>query len=674
MEKSVRINDIIFDMSANEIHIKGDVIRLAPRLSNILQLFVENPGKPLTRQEIIDTVWQKKIVNDDALSRCIAELRSSLNDDPQTPTVIETLPKIGYRFIAQLENVTKQKSVRVQPLMFFPPLLVLFLSLVGTYIWYDTSIKEPDWLMRINHAKRITSTAQIEAQAQLSPSGDLLAYSSFKNPYFGVDIMNANGEILTTIVDNNAHVFSPTFSPDEKSLFVAKINGQRCEIYEVSLGEKQQTKWLSCAVPPYRSGLMEWSSNNRYLAYVDNNANANNTAIWIYDAYLDQKQQISFPTSSQHDTRPRFSPDNQWLTYQRYSGDAPDIVRVALNQSHNIEILLSEPFEVVSHDWLSADSLLFDSERNGERHLWRYIISEKKLTNIGGKNGLFASTDAQNTRILFQEVEHQSQIFLVDRLTNIEEAVTNSPGLNSEPAFSPNEKGFLYTAQTNGYESIWYHDRTTKNNTQLLSISNTNISNADWSEDGLSFIAKSDDMTTNACVVYSITEKSLEYFPFEDEETAFCRLGNKDQIFRLTVSPKRKLLSLEPDGNWYEIASDVFHFSTMNDGKVVYNLVGQEGLFVWEPKTKTVTKTLDDIDFSMSLIWTTKNQHIYVTQSADKKGTWRVNIETSEWEKISEYESYYINSGAISVAADESKILLVKITRKEGDLYLTSRE
>ena len=83
-------------VSANEKH------RLQPRLSKLLAIFLANSGQLLTREQLIDALWQDKMVNEDALSRCIAELRSTLGDSSSNPVYIETVPKRGYRLIAQV--------------------------------------------------------------------------------------------------------------------------------------------------------------------------------------------------------------------------------------------------------------------------------------------------------------------------------------------------------------------------------------------------------------------------------------------------------------------------------------------------------------------------------------------------------------------------------------------
>jgi DNA-binding winged helix-turn-helix (wHTH) protein len=78
-------------------------VPLEPRALRVLLLFVQNPGKLLTKEVILETVWKTTFVEESTLTRAITILRKQLGDDPRAPTYIETIPTLGYRFIAKVE-------------------------------------------------------------------------------------------------------------------------------------------------------------------------------------------------------------------------------------------------------------------------------------------------------------------------------------------------------------------------------------------------------------------------------------------------------------------------------------------------------------------------------------------------------------------------------------------
>jgi serine/threonine-protein kinase len=66
----------------------------------VLELLVVRAGDVVSRQELIDNVWNEAFVTDTSLAEAVSFLRQSLGDDPQAPTYIQTIHRRGYRFVA----------------------------------------------------------------------------------------------------------------------------------------------------------------------------------------------------------------------------------------------------------------------------------------------------------------------------------------------------------------------------------------------------------------------------------------------------------------------------------------------------------------------------------------------------------------------------------------------
>src|SRR5262249_15757099 len=62
----------------------------------------ENPGRLVTKEELLQAVWPETYVSEGLLSTYIRDLRAALGDDPEAPRFIETVVRRGYRFIAPL--------------------------------------------------------------------------------------------------------------------------------------------------------------------------------------------------------------------------------------------------------------------------------------------------------------------------------------------------------------------------------------------------------------------------------------------------------------------------------------------------------------------------------------------------------------------------------------------
>jgi DNA-binding winged helix-turn-helix (wHTH) protein/tetratricopeptide (TPR) repeat protein len=80
------------------------VISLEPKTLRLLLFLIENHGRLIEKEEILDAIWSGTHVTENALTREIGKLRKSLGDDPKAPKYIETVHTRGYRFIAELSE------------------------------------------------------------------------------------------------------------------------------------------------------------------------------------------------------------------------------------------------------------------------------------------------------------------------------------------------------------------------------------------------------------------------------------------------------------------------------------------------------------------------------------------------------------------------------------------
>lgn len=83
---------------------EGDERRLEPQLASLLLFFAARQGEVVGKDEILEGVWGTRHVADSALTRAIAELRRGLGDEAHNPSYIETIPKRGYRLLAEVRG------------------------------------------------------------------------------------------------------------------------------------------------------------------------------------------------------------------------------------------------------------------------------------------------------------------------------------------------------------------------------------------------------------------------------------------------------------------------------------------------------------------------------------------------------------------------------------------
>ena len=103
----VRFGTYEVSLQSGEVRKSGLRIRIQQQPLKLLEILLERPGEVVTREELRSRVWAEESFGDfdQAVNIAIAKLRSALGDSAENPRFIETLPKRGYRFIAEVSVV-----------------------------------------------------------------------------------------------------------------------------------------------------------------------------------------------------------------------------------------------------------------------------------------------------------------------------------------------------------------------------------------------------------------------------------------------------------------------------------------------------------------------------------------------------------------------------------------
>ncbi len=123
MANVIRFDCFQADLSSGQLRKNGLKINLRDQSFQILVSLLECPGQVVTREELRRRLWRDEVfVNfENNLNTAIARLREALGDSADHPRFIETLPKYGYRFLAEVKGAApKPSSVRRSRLVVLP--------------------------------------------------------------------------------------------------------------------------------------------------------------------------------------------------------------------------------------------------------------------------------------------------------------------------------------------------------------------------------------------------------------------------------------------------------------------------------------------------------------------------------------------------------------------------
>ena len=106
-----------FDAAARELRREGALVHLQPQPAQLLACLLANEGEVVSREDLRKTIWGTETFVDfeRGLNFCVAQLRSALDDDSNSPRFVRTIPKRGYQFIAPVQRVGEDSAALSEP-------------------------------------------------------------------------------------------------------------------------------------------------------------------------------------------------------------------------------------------------------------------------------------------------------------------------------------------------------------------------------------------------------------------------------------------------------------------------------------------------------------------------------------------------------------------------------
>jgi DNA-binding winged helix-turn-helix (wHTH) protein len=105
----VRFGSCVLDSGAREVRRGEATVHLSPKAFDVLEILVARRPNVVSKDVLLDEVWPGKVVEEANLAIVVGEIRKALGDDPRAPVMVITVPRRGYRFAAQAEDVDSRE-------------------------------------------------------------------------------------------------------------------------------------------------------------------------------------------------------------------------------------------------------------------------------------------------------------------------------------------------------------------------------------------------------------------------------------------------------------------------------------------------------------------------------------------------------------------------------------
>lgn len=248
-----KFGDFEFDEERKTLSCSDQTLLLEPKTAALLGYFCRHAQQDVSRDTLLEFVWHGQIVTDGAINRVILKLRKALLDDGKIKTYIATVPKIGYRFIAKVSEVTnsslpggtekaltvkqveptqsKPKTKSLKSWLLVGSFIALLMMVLVSVSYYQT--RESDIIVTKPLISPITRLSEDQFDASLSHNNKLLAYSTRKAgevAIFVVDPVQQNSYQISRVGGNalNAH-----WSQDDNEIIYLYHQQDLCQFHRV---------------------------------------------------------------------------------------------------------------------------------------------------------------------------------------------------------------------------------------------------------------------------------------------------------------------------------------------------------------------------------------------------------------------------------------------------------
>jgi eukaryotic-like serine/threonine-protein kinase len=109
-EGMFQFGEFQIDVLARTLRREEEIVTLNRRAFGVLLYLVQNPGRVLTRDELLKNVWPETFVDENSLAQSVSAPRRALEERPGDNSYIVTLPGRGYQFVAPVQVVASENG------------------------------------------------------------------------------------------------------------------------------------------------------------------------------------------------------------------------------------------------------------------------------------------------------------------------------------------------------------------------------------------------------------------------------------------------------------------------------------------------------------------------------------------------------------------------------------
>lgn len=536
------------EQDANIIYLNDEARHLQPKFIEVLNLLVSAYPRVVSRQEIIDLVWDgNTFVGEKALTNAIWHLRQALDQDDH-PEVISTIRKTGYRLLIQPEYldddiVDDSKTPQhkpVNPIKLIGQYRAVLLSIlgliaiVGGVFYYNSDSSVQAIAQRISlTTTQITTEPRLELHPSTSAAdGKYLVYVWLppKHPgnLYRRDLQQPNLGATQITFDNWSQGRS-VWSHDNRYLYFTRkdLQADLCDIVRLTMSTLEETVMGHCVAsegPRY----IDISPDDHFLAYSGIFGKETKQGIYLLDLHDSgfSPKRLSCADCDFTDYDVAFSPNGEKLAISRRFGPYREELVLIDLETGKEQLLTEGEADIVGITWLNDNDTLIYAVQTADIRTG-YILDINTGERVALKFDGFSYPDfnAATQKLYYQ---HRDERYNVSALA-LDKTVTQAPTPVLLSQFNSKEADYCkatnqiaYLSNETGAYEIWIKDVDGLERQQLTQNSRI-IHYPVWSHDCRFIAFKEADANGKTSSLYTLEVATLKITRVKSPFTKFLR-------------------------------------------------------------------------------------------------------------------------------------------------------
>ncbi len=595
----LRIGDHAVDVGALRVVGGDEVQRLTSKAVAVLLELVRHAGNTVGREDLLERVWKDRVTTPDVLTQAIKELRRAFGDGDKPARYIETIPKVGYRLLADVsvieadeipfgrlehfarraENetwadangeaavadphaVTGPSPATVNDVsnfraavaaaastargrrkwLWFALSPLLLLALAGAAYWMGVQrASRPPW--RTSNVRAVTSDPGAELRPRLSPDGTRVAYgkivqeTGFDRLY--IRTMEQQSQLVALAPHSgSAHDALPAWSPDGSRIAYERVGKDKCTLYVVaSLGGRER-EIGDCQ--DFMTSYFDFTPDGQALVTALRLQGAQSDLTLVkWNIASGVKEPFRYQRSpGDQDLEPRYSPDGRWIAFRRGLAPYSDLYLMRADGGE-VRALTHVSSRIRGYTWTADGSaLVFSSNQQGQSELYAVDIDDGRLQRLGIVSANYPDA-ARNGRTVVYEIARAFTGLVeidLDAEGRPSHKLAASTGSDSSPALSPDGKYVAFLSNRSGSMQLWLYEPATDSTFALTDYRDAAVLNPIWRSDSAALlIGVRQQSTPTRLVEIDLASRRERVLSGADENVLFGNYGVQPDTFLLSI-------------------------------------------------------------------------------------------------------------------------------------------